>query len=66
MKRSRRNPIQAPSDAELIVGGIAAVVLTGFGGYLVYSALNPPGTTPDSATTLEEASSVATLAALAV
>jgi hypothetical protein len=48
------------------VGGLAAFALTGLGAYLVYSALNPPGSTPDPATTLGEASSLATLATLAV
>jgi hypothetical protein len=60
-----RNPIDDITALELIVGGIAAVVLTGFGGYLVYTALNPPGSTPqDTATTLGEASSLATLTAV--
>lgn len=64
---SAENPLaQAPSDIELAVGGVAAVALTGLGAYLIYSALNPPGSTPDTATTLGEASSLVTIASIAV
>jgi hypothetical protein len=68
-ERGRENPtsgVAKPSDVELIVGGLAGIVLTGMGVYLVYSALNPPGTAPDTSTTLEDTSSLAALAVVAV
>jgi len=60
MKRGRKNPIST-LDAELLVGGIAAVALIGAGITLVYKATNQSGST---STTLGDTASVATIATL--
>jgi uncharacterized protein GlcG (DUF336 family) len=51
-----------PSDVELIVGGVAAIALVGFGIYVIYQATNPSGSS--TATTLEDTSSLAALGVL--
>jgi hypothetical protein len=48
------------------VGGIASIFLIGFGTYLVYSSMNPPGQTPSTESTLEDTSALASVAVLAV
>jgi len=53
------------SDTELVVGGIATIVLVGVGTYLLFMYSNPPGQAVDTTTTLEDAAALATLAALA-
>ena len=60
------SPPAAASDAELVVGGIASIFLIGFGTYLVYSSMNPPGQTPSTESTLEDTSALASVAVLAV
>ena len=50
-----------PSDAELVVGSIAAVSLVALGVYVIYQALNQ---TPDTTSTLEDTSSLAALGVL--
>jgi hypothetical protein len=64
MGRSRKNPAtnNKPTDTELVVGGVASVALVGLGVYLVYSAVNPPGQSPDTTSTLEDTSSLAAIA----
>jgi hypothetical protein len=66
--RSKSNPTSssAPSLPLLAAGGAASLVLLGLGGYFVYEALNPPGTTPDAATTLGDSAALATLASVAL
>jgi putative Mn2+ efflux pump MntP len=65
MTRSQKNPLDLgppPSDAEVIVGGLASIVLIGLGVTLITSALKEAS---DTTSTLEDTSSLAALAALA-
>lgn len=63
---SRRNPIPTmskPTDTEMVVGGIASVVLVGIGVWLSFKATSG-GT--DISTTLGDTSALAAIAAVAV
>jgi hypothetical protein len=53
------NPL-GPSTTELVVGGVASVVLIGLGVTMVYQALNPAGTSTSD--TLQNTAALAALA----